>query len=212
MAIQIKTGIISRAKLQALTNDHETTKYLENLQRDVAGPVTDGIDDAQAVAEQAQTVAATAKTAAEAAQIAASQAITDAAAAQTTANSASSAAAAAQSSANAAQSDATYARNLADHVNNDYISKSFNSPQGVANTFRATAFVVGVDQVVGARQTGWTSGTGTPNKGAFAADTAYAASAAYTQAEAAAAYSSLQQARQRILALETALRAHGLIN
>lgn len=50
-------------------------------------------------------------------------------------------------------------------------------------------------KVVGSRETGWTAGTGTPNKGAFAADTATAA-----------------QAAQRVLALEQALRAHGLIN
>lgn len=49
-------------------------------------------------------------------------------------------------------------------------------------------------QVVGARDAGWTTGTGTPNKGAFAADTATAA-----------------QAAQRVLALEAAMRSHGLI-
>lgn len=50
-------------------------------------------------------------------------------------------------------------------------------------------------QVVGAREAGWTAGTGTPNKGAFAADTATAV-----------------QAAQRVLALEQALRTHGLIS
>ena len=50
-------------------------------------------------------------------------------------------------------------------------------------------------QVVGPREAGWTAGTGTPNKGAFAADTATAV-----------------QAAQRVLALENALRAHGLID
>lgn len=50
-------------------------------------------------------------------------------------------------------------------------------------------------QVLGPRATGWTAGTGTPNKGAFAADTATAA-----------------QAAQRVLAIEQALRTHGLIN
>lgn len=66
------------------------------------------------------------------------------------------------------------------------------------NTFRWAAggahYYNGV-QVLGARVTGFTAGTGTPNKGAFAADTATAA-----------------QAAQRVLALEQALRAHGIIN
>lgn len=55
--------------------------------------------------------------------------------------------------------------------------------------------IVNGNRVVTDRQTGWTAGTGTPNKGAFAADTATAV-----------------QAAQRILAIEQALRAHGLIN
>lgn len=50
-------------------------------------------------------------------------------------------------------------------------------------------------KVLGPRETGWTVGTGTPLKGAFAADTA-----------------TLQQTAQRTLALEQALRNHGLIN
>lgn len=50
-------------------------------------------------------------------------------------------------------------------------------------------------QVVGARDTGWTAGTGTQLKGAFDANTATAT-----------------QAAQRVLAIENALRAHGLIN
>lgn len=49
--------------------------------------------------------------------------------------------------------------------------------------------------LIGAKDTGWTAGTGTPNKGAFAADTATAA-----------------QAAQRVLALEQALLAIGLIS
>lgn len=55
----------------------------------------------------------------------------------------------------------------------------------------ADSYSVGGTKVVGLRDTGWTAGTGTPNKGAFAASTA---------------------AEQRILAIEQALRAHGLIN
>jgi hypothetical protein len=50
-------------------------------------------------------------------------------------------------------------------------------------------------QVVTARETGWTTGGGTPNKGAFNTATATATDCA-----------------QRILAIEQSMRAHGLIN
>ena len=59
----------------------------------------------------------------------------------------------------------------------------------------SNALYVAGNQVVAARQTGWTAGTGTANKGAFATGTATATDCA-----------------QRILALEQALRTHGLIN
>lgn len=205
MSIETQSGTISRKKLQDLTGDHETTKYLENLQRDIVGPVTSGIDGAQSVADQAQLDATAAQSAANAAQAAATQAASAAAAAQAAAN-------LAQQAANSAQSDATYARGLAETINADYVSKAATGAQSVAGSFQATSYRIAGVQVVGARQTGWTASTGTANKGAFAADTVYAASAAYTQTEAAAAYTALQQARQRILALEIALRNHGLIN
>lgn len=67
-------------------------------------------------------------------------------------------------------------------------------------------------QVVGARQTGWTAAAGTALLGAFNANQAYTVSATYTQSEVSAMATGLQQARQRIKALEDALRTHGLIN
>lgn len=67
-------------------------------------------------------------------------------------------------------------------------------------------------QVVGARQTGWTASTGTPLLVAFNADQSYPVSATYTQSEVSAMAAGLQQARQRIKALEDAMRTHGLIN
>jgi hypothetical protein len=60
---------------------------------------------------------------------------------------------------------------------------------------QATSFQVGGTKVIGARETGWTAGTGTPNKGAYNADTA-----------------TLLQVAQRVLAISQALRNHGLIN
>ncbi|MDM3281815.1 phage tail protein [Citrobacter sp. Ce104] len=67
-------------------------------------------------------------------------------------------------------------------------------------------------QVVGARQTGWTASTGTPNKGSFNADLAFTVSATYTQSEIQAIASALTAERQRTKALEDAMRTHGLIN
>ena len=67
-------------------------------------------------------------------------------------------------------------------------------------------------QVVTSRQTGWTAATGTAALGTFAANQAYSTSATYIQAEAQAVAVGLFQARQRIKALEDALRYHGLIN
>ncbi|MCV5333003.1 phage tail protein, partial [Escherichia coli] len=67
-------------------------------------------------------------------------------------------------------------------------------------------------KVVGARQTGWTAATGTANKGAFNANQSYTVGTTYAQSEVAALATGLQQSRQRILALETALRLHGLID
>lgn len=67
-------------------------------------------------------------------------------------------------------------------------------------------------QVVGSRQAGWTASTGTALLGAFNASQTYTVSATYTQSEVSSMATGLQQARQRIKALEDALRTHGLIN
>jgi hypothetical protein len=72
-------------------------------------------------------------------------------------------------------------------------------------------FMVKGIQVVGARNTGWTAGTGTPNKGAFAAYGGAAMSVGYVQAEAQATNDAARDASKRLLAVEQALLAHGLI-
>lgn len=77
--------------------------------------------------------------------------------------------------------------------NSDYTVKV--AGKNVYKWTAAGAHIYNGVQVLGPRVTGFTAGTGTPNKGAFAADTATAA-----------------QAAQRVLALEQALRAHGIIN
>ena len=66
--------------------------------------------------------------------------------------------------------------------------------------------------VVGARQTGWSAATGTALLGAFNASQTYTIGTSYSQSEVSALATGLQQARQRIKALEDAMRAHGLIN
>lgn len=75
-----------------------------------------------------------------------------------------------------------------------------------------TSLKVAGTKVVGARETGWTAGTGTANKGAFATYAGQTVSAAYVQAEAQQTDDTAKANSQRIKALEDALRTHGLIN
>ncbi|MDK1199409.1 phage tail protein [Cronobacter dublinensis] len=95
----------------------------------------------------------------------------------------------------------------------DYVSKSATTSQTLASPINvATSYSVNGTKVVGDRQTGWTASTGSALLSAFNSSQAYSVSAAYTQAEVNAIATGLVQARQRIKALEDALRAHGLIN
>ncbi|HAF5961782.1 TPA: phage tail protein [Salmonella enterica] len=95
----------------------------------------------------------------------------------------------------------------------DYVSKSATASQSLASPLNVTtSYSVGGTKVIGARQTGWTAATGAALLGAFNANQAYTVGTTYTQSEVAALATGLQQARQRIVALETALRLHGLID
>ncbi|KAA0260077.1 phage tail protein [Hafnia alvei] len=95
----------------------------------------------------------------------------------------------------------------------DYVSKSATAMQSLDSPLNVTtSYSVGGIKVVGARQTGWTAATGTALLGAFTANQAYTVSTTYTQSEVSSMATGLQQARQRIKALEDALRTHGLIN
>lgn len=80
---------------------------------------------------------------------------------------------------------------VAMQVGNDGASIGGGGRMGTGTFNAPTAYYVAGTKVVGAQNTGWTAGTGTPLKGAFAASTV---------------------AEQRILAIEQALRTHGLIN
>ena len=98
-------------------------------------------------------------------------------------------------------------------IQSDYISKSATAAQALLSSLgiKTSLSVDGV-KVIGPRQTGWTAGTGTPNKAAFNADQALPVGAAYSQAEVQAIATALIAERQRTLALEQALRTHGLID
>lgn len=99
------------------------------------------------------------------------------------------------------------------NLKNDYVSKSATGSQTLLSPLNVTtSYSVGGTKVVGARQTGWTASTGPALKGAFDSSTSYYISATYTQSELQAIATGLQQARQRIKALEDSDRAHGLIN
>lgn len=95
----------------------------------------------------------------------------------------------------------------------DYVSKSAVASQTLASPLNVTtSYSVNGTQVVGVRVTGFTAATGTALKGAFNASTTFTVSATYTQAEVQAIATALIAARQRIKALEDAMRSHGLIN
>ncbi|EEK4401582.1 phage tail protein [Salmonella enterica] len=95
----------------------------------------------------------------------------------------------------------------------DYVSKTATATQSLASPLNVTtSYSVGGTKVIGARQLGWTAATGAALLGAFYANQAYTVSATYTQSEVSAMATGLQQARQRIKALEDAIRTHGLIN
>ncbi|EON5869743.1 phage tail protein [Escherichia coli] len=95
----------------------------------------------------------------------------------------------------------------------DYVSLSRAGTQTLASSLNVSgSYSVNGTKVVGARQTGWTAATGTDLRGSFNANQTYTVSATYTRSEMSAMATGLQQARQRIKALEDALRTHGLID
>lgn len=95
----------------------------------------------------------------------------------------------------------------------DYISKSAVASQNLASPLNVTtSYSVGGVKVIGARQTGWTAGTGTALLGAFNANQSFTVSNPPTQAEVQTIAAALVAVRQRNLALEQMARTHGLIN
>lgn len=99
------------------------------------------------------------------------------------------------------------------HIEGDYVSLSKTDEQVLASPLGVTdSYSVNGVKVVGARVTGWTAGAGTASRGAFNANTTYPVGAAYTQSEVQAISNAMTALQQRVLALETDLRAHGLID
>lgn len=107
----------------------------------------------------------------------------------------------------------TQAETDIDDIQADYVSKTATAAQSLASSLGvATSLSIDGVKVLGPRQTGWTAGTGTANLGAFNADLTFTVGTAYSQAEVQAIATELIAARKRILALEQAMRTHGLIN
>lgn len=95
----------------------------------------------------------------------------------------------------------------------DYVSLSKTEKQNLSSPIDVSAsYSVNGTKVVGTRVTGFTSATGTALKGSFNANQSYSFSADYTRSEIQTLANGLIEARQRIKALEDALRSHGLID
>lgn len=99
-------------------------------------------------------------------------------------------------------------------IGNYFSSNTFTVLDAGTRTIRQDVggIYIGPNKVLGARETGWTTGTGTANKGAFTTYNGATMSVAYVQAEAQATNDAAKNASQRIKAIEDALRTHGLIS
>lgn len=98
-------------------------------------------------------------------------------------------------------------------IQDDYVSKSATTTQELLSPLGiATSFSIDGIKVLGPQQTGWTPGTGTPNRNAFDADLNFSVGATYSQTELQAIVDALVEVRQRLLAIEQSDRTHGLID
>lgn len=112
-----------------------------------------------------------------------------------------------------AEENITSQGNRLSNIEGDYVSKAATATQSIASPLSVqTSLSVNGTQVVSSRQTGFSAATGTANRGGFNADTSYPVASTYTQAQVQAIANDLRATRQRVKALEDALRAHGLIN
>lgn len=112
-----------------------------------------------------------------------------------------------------AESDIDYLTEKTAEIDADYVSLSKLTKQALKSPIDVSAsYSVNGTKVVGTRVTGFTSATGTALKGSFNANQPYSFSADYTRSEIQTLANGLIEARQRIKALEDALRSHGLID
>jgi hypothetical protein len=83
--------------------------------------------------------------------------------------------------------------------------------QGDLSIDNGHGVIVGGTTVLLTRQTGWTAGTGTPNRGPFNADYTQTIAATYSQAQVQALQDIVTALQKRVLALEQDITKHGLI-
>lgn len=112
-----------------------------------------------------------------------------------------------------AESDIDYLIEKTAEIDADYVSLSKLTKQTLKSPIDvSTSYSVNGNKVIGTRVTGFTSATGTALKGSFNVNQSYSFSADYTRSEMQTLANGLIEARQRIKALEDALRSHGLID
>lgn len=88
-------------------------------------------------------------------------------------------------------------------IQGDYVSKKETANQSITSQLSAASFAVNGVKVIGAKVTGFTPATGAALKGAFDADKSF---------DTDTAPDGLKETRQRLKAIEDALRSHGLID
>ncbi len=126
--------------------------------------------------------------------------------AEQSAASALSAAQGAQATADQALRNANSAGNGVGDINMNAVFKNETARQAIAGQLQAAAFLVGGNQVIGARQTGWTGGSGVTKQGGVNCDASYDASNVN------GIIAGLVEVRKLAVALQIALSNHGLIN
>lgn len=95
----------------------------------------------------------------------------------------------------------------------DYVSLSKKEQQSLSSSLDVTlSYSVNGTKVIGNRVTGFTAATGTSLKSDFNADQSFSIGEDYNQSEIQTLANALIATRQRIKALEDALRSHGLID
>lgn len=88
-------------------------------------------------------------------------------------------------------------------IQGDYVSKKETANQSIGSQLSAASFAVNGVKVIGTKVTGFTPAVGTALKGAFDANKSF---------DTETTPDGLKETRQRLKAIEDALRSHGLID